>query len=64
MDCHPADAVRRLPDGTLVLTRGDIVVRVPQGFPIELSPDGKPHFCVWDSGWAFEPLCVFLPEES
>jgi hypothetical protein len=63
-DCHPADTVRRLPDGTLELSRGAIVVRIPQSFPIEASPDGKPHFCVFDSGWGPEARCVFLPAGS
>ena len=64
MDCHPADTVHRLPDGTLVLSRGAIRVRVPQGFPIEASPDGRSHFCVFESGWGLEARCVFLSAES
>ena len=30
MDCFPADTVRRLADGTLVLVHGPFLVRVPQ----------------------------------
>lgn len=62
--CHTADTVHRLPDGTLELARGDIRIRVPSTFPIEASPDREAHFCVWESGWGFEPRCVFLPADS
>jgi hypothetical protein len=62
-DCQPADGVQRLTDGTLVLRRGAIVVRVPRSFPIAESPDGRPHFCVVDMGWGPEARCVFLPAE-
>ena len=64
MDCFPADNVRRLADGTLELSKGPIRVRVTRTFPIESSPDGKAHFCVWDSGFGLEARCVFLPAGS
>jgi hypothetical protein len=64
MDCYPADAVHRLPDGSLVLSRGAIRVRIPANFPIETSPDGMAHFCVYESGWGLEARCVFLPAVS
>jgi hypothetical protein len=60
-DCFPADTVQRLPDGTLVLSRGSIVVRVTRSFPVEASPDGRAHFCVYDGDWGFEARCIFLP---
>lgn len=63
-DCVPADTVRRLADGTLVLSSGTIVVRITRSFPIEASPDGKAHFCVFESGWGPEARCVFLPAGS
>jgi hypothetical protein len=63
-DCFPADRFERLADGTLVIAHGTIVVRVTKSFPVEPSPDGKPHFCVWDSGWSYEALCVFLPADA
>jgi hypothetical protein len=64
MDCFLADNVHRLADGTLELSKGSIRVRVTRTFPIEPSPDGKPHFCVWDSGFGLEARCVFLPVDS
>lgn len=63
-DCHPADKVERLPDGTLVLSHGSIVVRVTRSFPVEASADGRAHFCVYDSGWGPEARCAFLPAGS
>ena len=63
-DCYPADTVQRLHDGTLILSHGSIVVRVPRSFPVEVSPDGKPHFCIWDSGSSIEARCVFLPTDA
>lgn len=63
-DCHAAETVQRLPDGTLELSRGSVRVRVPVTFPVEVSPDGEAHFCVWESGWGFEARCVFLPADS
>ncbi len=63
-DCFPAERTWRLADGTLVLSHGAIFVRVAPGFPIEPSPDGKSHFCVYDSGAGPEPRCVFLPTQS
>ncbi len=63
-DCFPAERMWRLEDGTLVLTHGAIFVRVAPGFPIEASPDGKSHFCVYESGFGHEPRCVFLPTQS
>ncbi len=64
MDCVRADRVLHHPDGTLELSRGSMRVRVPRTFPIEPSPDGEPHFCVWESGVGFEARCVFLPPDS
>ena len=64
MDCFPAESTHRDGHGNLVLSRGRIVVRIPRSFPIEASPDGKVHFCVWDSGWGYEARCVFLPADS
>jgi|SRR5436190_3081564 hypothetical protein len=64
MDCFPADSVRRLADGTLELAKGAIVVRVTRTFPVEASPDGKAHFCIFDSGFSWEARCVFLPVGS
>ncbi len=64
MDCHAADSVQRLADGILVLSRGAIVVRVTRSFPVEASPDGRAHFCIFDSGWGFEARGVFLPVQS
>jgi hypothetical protein len=46
MDCHRADEVGRRPENTLVLSRGNIRMRVPRSFPIEVSPNSKSHFCV------------------
>jgi hypothetical protein len=63
-DCFPADRLERLADGTLLLARGRIVVRVTKSFPIEPSPGGRVHFCIWDGGWGPEPRCVFLPAEG
>jgi hypothetical protein len=62
--CHAADTVKRLDDGTLELTRGDVRIRVPRTFPFGVSTDGQARFCVWESGWGPEPRCVFLPADS
>jgi hypothetical protein len=50
MDCYPADEVGRLLASTLVLSRGNIRMRVPRSFPIEARLNGKPRFCVRRSG--------------
>ena len=63
-DCFLADHILRLPDGVLEFTTGEVVLRVPRSFPIEASPDGKSHICVYDSGWGLEARCVFLPAGS
>ena len=63
-DCFLAESVRHLSDGALELSTGAIVVRIGRGFPIETSPDGKSHFCVYDSGWGLEARCVFMPTGS
>ena len=63
-DCFQADRVRRLSDGTLEIANGDLIVRITPTFPVEASPDGKTHFCVFDSGWGMEARCVFMPAGS
>src|SRR5262245_44374093 len=63
-DCFPADTVQRLSDNTLVLSRGSIVILVTRSFPVQGSPDGRAHFCVYHSGWSFKARCVWLPAES
>jgi hypothetical protein len=63
-DCFKADKVKRFADGTLEISKGDIVVRITRTFPIEASPDGQPHFCVFHTGWSYEARCVFLPVGS
>ena len=40
-DCFAADRVERLTDGTLLLARGSIAVRVTKSFPIEASSRRK-----------------------
>jgi hypothetical protein len=62
-DCFLADNVRRLPDGTLELSTGTIVDRIARSFPIEASPDGKPHFCIYDSGWGFRRAAFFCQSD-
>jgi hypothetical protein len=46
MDCYPADEAGRLPEGTLVLSRGNIRMRVPRSRSVSTanltSVAGKP----------------------
>src|SRR5262245_50464760 len=49
--CYRTDRVSRLADGTLVLSRGALLARVPRSFPIESSPEGRAHFSIFESGW-------------
>ena len=48
--------------GQTALSRGDIRMRVTRSFPIEVSLNGKPRFCVRRSGAGdFQPRHLFLP---
>src|SRR4051812_15470045 len=62
-DCFSAEVIERLPDGTIAMRHGSITIKVLPSFPIQASPDGDAHFCVWESGIGYEPRCVFLPFE-
>lgn len=62
-DCFQADAVRTDGHGNYDIIIGVRHVRVPHGFNVRPSPDGKAHICFLEAGPDLIPLCLFLPAQ-
>jgi hypothetical protein len=61
-DCRKVDRIEHLPDGTMLLHTGMLVVQVPRGFKEMPSKDADAHVCFYRNYMGrYVPRCVFMP---
>lgn len=63
-DCHEADTVLEMPDGSAQVTVGNDMILVPRSFKRRMSPDFHYHLCYGRLPGQTVVYCFFEPASS